>query len=77
MKWIRREIFTDQALFTRKKTVKSHSKQIRQRWTFSLKEALLWIMDYGILARSDGLQLKRLNDGFVLYKYAVFHFTRC
>ncbi len=29
-----------------------------------------------ILARSDGLKIKHLNDGFVSYKNAAFHFTR-
>ncbi len=30
-----------------------------------------------ILARNNGLKLKWLNDGFVSYKHAAFHFTRC
>ncbi len=29
-----------------------------------------------ILARSNGLKLKCLNDGFVFYKHTPFHFTR-
>ncbi len=29
-----------------------------------------------ILARSDGLKLKRLNDGFVSHKHTAFQFTR-
>ncbi len=29
-----------------------------------------------ILASSDGLKLKRLNDEFVYYKHAGFHFSR-
>ncbi len=29
-----------------------------------------------ILARSNGSELKRLNDGFISYKHAAFHFTR-
>ncbi len=39
--------------------------------TFSSEEAFLWIMDFGLLwimARSNGLKFKRLNDGFVAYK---------
>ncbi len=32
-----------------------------------MEEAWLWIMD--ILVRSDGLNFKRLNDGFVSYKH--------
>ncbi len=37
------------------------------------------IMDYmlSILARRDILKLKRINDVFVSYKHAVFHFARC
>ncbi len=31
-------------------------------------------MDYE-LARSNGLQLKCINDGFVSYKHSAFHFT--
>ncbi len=34
------------------------------------------IMYYCYLARIDGLKLKCLNDGFVSYKRATFHFTR-
>lgn len=35
------------------------------------------IMVYGlILARSNGLKLKHLNDGFVSYKHTAFHHTR-
>ncbi len=42
------------------------SKSVRNRkWTFSLEEVLLWIM-----ARSDNLKLKHLNDGFVSYKHS-------
>ncbi len=35
-------------------------------WTFQLEEELLWIM----------VKLKRLDNGFVYYKHAVFQFTR-
>ncbi len=34
-------------------------------------------MDYGILARSNRMKLKHLNDGFVSYKHAAFGFSRC
>ncbi len=43
------------------KTVQNHSKQIsvdNRGWTFSLEEAVLWIMD--ILSRSDGLKVNTL-----------------
>ncbi len=35
------------------------------------------IVDYGLIffAKSDSLQLKHLNDGFVNYKHAAFHLT--
>ncbi len=36
---------------------------------YSLEEALLWIIDIKVK--------KHLNDGFVSYKHAAFHFTRC
>ncbi len=36
---------------------------------FSLEEALLWIIDIKVK--------KHLNGGFVYYKHAAFHFTRC
>ncbi len=38
------------------------------------------IMDYGLfilLARSDGLKLLRINNGFVSNKQAALHFTSC
>ncbi len=34
----------------------------------------LWTLT---LARSYGLKLKRLNDGFVSYEYTDYHFPRC
>ncbi len=43
-----------------------------RRWSCSLEEVLLWIMD-NFLARSNSLKLKHLNDGFVSYKRANFH----
>ncbi len=45
-------------------------------WIFSMDNIFfgLWT---DILARSDGLKLKRLNDAFVSYKHAAFHFIRC
>ncbi len=30
-----------------------------------------------ILARSDGFNILNRLDGFVSYKHAVFHFTKC
>ncbi len=39
---------------------------------FFLRGMLLWILDLGILARSNGLELKCLNVGFVSYKQAAF-----
>ncbi len=34
-------------------------------------------MDYDLsLAKSDGLKLNCLTDGFVSYKHAAFHITR-
>ncbi len=41
---------------------------------FSIKQAIL--VDSN-LAISNVLKLKLLNDGFVYYKHAAFHFTRC
>ncbi len=39
-------------------------------WTFSLDEALLWIIDsYCSLDRSNGLKFKHLNNGFVSVDY--------
>ncbi len=32
-------------------------------------------LGYNILARSDVLKLKRINDGFVSYKQQTFHST--
>ncbi len=44
-----------------------------RRWTLSLEEALLWIMDSNFSQNlSDGLNLKSLNDGFV----SAFVFSR-
>ncbi len=39
--------------------------------TISLKEVLLWSW---ILARSNVLKLKHINDGFGSYKHTAFHF---
>ncbi len=44
---------------------------------FSVEEEKLWIMETRILTGCDSLELKCLNDRFVLYKHAAFHFTRC
>ncbi len=35
------------------------------------------ILCTGSLAGSNGLKIKRLNDGLVCYKLATFHFKRC
>ncbi len=36
------------------------------------------IMDYGLIFWPDiSLKLKHLNDLFISYKHAYFHFTRC
>ncbi len=35
------------------------------------------IMDYGLLARTQGLKLKRLNDGFVSYKHSIAGLEWC
>ncbi len=62
------------------KTVQNSSKQLCQRmWEDKVNGLFLWRKHYyrlrtGILARSDSLKLKRLND--VSYKHAAFHFTR-
>ncbi len=40
--------------------------------SFPMEEA--FVIDYS--ARSNGLKLNCLNDGFVSYKQAAFHFTR-
>ncbi len=45
-------------------------------WTFSLEEEYYGLWTH-ILAGSSGLKLKHINDGFVSYKHAAFHFTRC
>ncbi len=45
--------------------------------TFSLKKAILWIEGLGgILGGINRLTLKCLNDVFVSYKYAAFHFAK-
>ncbi len=33
-------------------------------------------MIFDILARSNNLKVKHLNDGFISYQHAAFHFTR-
>ncbi len=72
------------------KTIQNSSKQICQRilmWednsklTFSLEEVLLWIMD-SYFGQKRWFKVKCLeklnaNDGFVSYRHAAFHFTRC
>ncbi len=52
--WIRRKICTDQPQFTSQNSSKQISWWIliwedNRRWTFSLEEAILWIMDTGIV----------------------------
>ncbi len=47
--------------------------QQNRGWTFSLYEALLWI-----IARSDGLWGKKYSSNrFAFCKHAAFHFTQC
>ncbi len=42
------------------------------------EEALLWIIDYRFMAKNKkGLKFKSLKDGFVSYKHAASHFSRC
>ncbi len=41
-----------------------------------LEEALLWIVESYFLARSNGLNLKHLNDRFVSYKHGAVHFIQ-
>ncbi len=50
-----------------------YEDKIFPKCTFSLEEALLWIM-----ARSNVLKLNYgINDGFDSYKHKMFGFTRC
>lgn len=66
----RREMCTDQAAFTSENSPKLicwFVFDVRgQRWT-SLEEAFIWILYF-----SNGFELKRLNDGFVLLKPQLF-----
>ncbi len=41
--------------------------------TFSLEEVLLWIMDWYFGQK----RRFKVNDEFVFYKHASFHFKRC
>ncbi len=45
-------------------------------WTFSLEEAILWIMEL-YSGQKQQFKVKHLNDGSVYFKYADFHFRRC
>ncbi len=64
----------------RVKTVQNSSKHIcgcsdvrdNRRSSFSLEEALLWIIESCILSRSEGLEIKHLFDGFVSYTTQLF-----
>ncbi len=79
--WIRREICTDQAQFTSENSSKQICGWILM-WETAGDGLVIMdgniIMDYGlILAGSNTLKLKHLNDGFVSYKHTTLVFSRC
>ncbi len=64
------------------KTVQNRSKQIcllilmwedNRGWTFYRGSI---VMDYELVFWPEAIKLKGINEGFVSYKHAAFHFTR-